>query len=65
MKEAFLAALLSIGYNPEVEIRLMEMVTPVRDTAGVVTTIRTYVPAMTATANKAGVRPHVVRHING
>ena len=63
MKEAFLAALLSVGPGPDKEIELMEIVTPVKDNAVEVTSTRKYVPAIIAADTKADTAPHVVRHI--
>ena len=63
MKEAFLAALLSVGPGPDKEIELMEIVTPVQNTAGEVTNVINFVPAITAADTKADVAPHVERHI--
>ena len=64
MKEAFLAALLSVGPGPDKEIELMEIVTPAKDNAAEVTSIRKYVPAIIAADTKADTTPHVVRHLN-
>lgn len=63
MKEAFLAALLSVGPGPDQAIELMEVVTPVKNTANEVITIRNYVPAIIAADTKTDVKPQVVRHI--
>ena len=63
MKEAFLAALLSVGPGPDKAIELMEIVTPVKNTANEVTTVRHYVPAIIAADTKADITPKVVRHI--
>ena len=63
MKEAFLAALLSIGPNADNEVRLMELVTPVKNDAGKVINVRKYVPAISSADNKTGDVAHIVRHI--
>ena len=63
MKEAFLAALLSVGPGPDQEIELMQIVTPVTNSATEVTTTVKYVPAIVAADTKADIAPHVVRHI--
>ena len=65
MKEAFLAALLSVGPNVDNEVRLIEIVTPVNNASSEVSNVRSYTPGITAADNKADVEPHVVRHING
>ena len=65
MKEAFLAALLSVGPGPDKEIELMEIVAPVKDSAGEVKTIKSYVQAIIGADTKADTEPHVVRHIIG
>lgn len=65
MKEAFLAALLSVGPNVDGEVKLVEIVSPVDNAASEVVNIRSYTPGFTAADNKADVNPHVVRHING
>ena len=64
MKEAFIAALLSIGPNVDNEVRLIELVSPVDNDTSEVRNIRSYTPGFTAADNKADVNPHVVRHIN-
>ena len=63
MKEAFLAALLSVGPGPDGEVELMEIVTPENNKATAVTTIRNYVPAIIPADTKADVKPKVIRHI--
>ena len=63
MKEAFLAALLSVGPGPDKGIELIEIVTPVHKNAVEVTTIRNYVPAIIAADTKADNAPQVIRHI--
>jgi len=65
MKEAFLAALLSVGPNVDNEVRLVEIVSPVDTATSEVRNIRSYTPGITAADNKADVEPHVVRHIHG
>ena len=64
MKEAFLAALLSVGPGPDKEIELMEIVTPVKENAAEVTSTRKYVPAIIAADTKADTAPHIVRHVS-
>ena len=64
MKEAFLAALLSVGPGPDQAIELIEVVTPVKNSANEVTTIRSYVPAIIAADTKSDVKPQIIRHIN-
>ncbi len=63
MKEAFLAALLSVGPGPDQQIELMEIVIPLKHAGSQVTEIRQYVPAITAADTKADVKPGVVRHL--
>lgn len=63
MKEAFLAALLTVGPGPDKEVELMEIVTPAKDNAAEITSTRKYVPAIVAADTKADIGPHVVRHI--
>jgi len=63
MKEAFIAALVSIGANPDNEVRLMEFIAPVKNTAGEVTITRHFVPAISAADFKTDIKPHVIRHI--
>ena len=65
MKEAFLAALLSVGPNVDNEVRLIEIVSPVDNGTSEVVNVRSYTPGITAADNKADVEPHIVRHITG
>ena len=64
MKEAFLAALLSIGPNADNQIQLMEIVAPVNISASETTAILNYVPAITPADTKADVEPHIVHHVS-
>ena len=64
MKEAFLAALLSVGLGPDKEIELMEIVKPVKAESGEVAVITKFVPAIIADDTKADRPPHVVRYLS-
>lgn len=63
MKEAFLAALLSVGPNVDGEIRIMQISNVLGNSVTPVVSTYRYTPAISASDTRTDHAPGIVRHV--